>query len=116
MPREHTPILGRGRLDSERDLGTGPKRPPGELIARRLVDPIRLQPILNIVVTGDGHKFLIAAPDGPGDRGAADLRDGPIDDARELVDHRQFGPLCQGPRDSHAKLLAVREDVKWPDP
>jgi hypothetical protein len=62
------------------------KRPPGELRLRRPTHPVGVQPGLDVLVAGDGDELQAGlAADRAGQGGAADLGDGAVDDAGELV-------------------------------
>ncbi|MGA2032313.1 MAG: hypothetical protein ABSG68_08670 [Thermoguttaceae bacterium] len=88
-----------------------PKTPPCQLSAGHVKNPIRLQPIENIIVAGHGHEALCNA--GVADRllqgEAADLSDGAIDQASELVEGHQGRVAQNGPGQVATEALAVAQ-------
>src|SRR5262245_54540049 len=71
--------------EAEGDGGPPLKRPPGEATLGGAIDPVGLQPRLDVLVTGDRHELLIPAAHAASQGRAAHLRDGTIDRAGELV-------------------------------
>lgn len=76
MRREQFPRRAIDTKDFEVNRWPSPKPPPGELARMWLVDPIRLKPVEDIVMTGHRDEFLTPTPQGLGDGGRADLGDG----------------------------------------
>src|SRR5205823_3956704 len=67
--------------DGEGDRGPSLKQPPGEATLGRTVDPVGLQPYLDVLVTGDCHELLISPTHGASQGSTAHLRDRAINGA-----------------------------------
>jgi len=78
MRAKHLPRLHGTALDREIDLGSPLKLPPLEAVEMRLIHPIRLEPLLDVVVARHRHKPLTATPHCLRDRGTPNLRHRPI--------------------------------------
>src|SRR5438067_2457218 len=107
--------------DFEADRGAGPKTPPGEPVLRRTVDPIRLQPILNILVTSDGYELELVTTYRPRQSSATNLRYSAIHNATVFIKHNRLRRFtherCGNPsRECHSELLTRREDMERPQP
>src|SRR5690348_13075602 len=73
-----------------------PKTPPCELAGRHVDDPIRLEPIGDVVVTRDGDEPArnVAAADALRDRGRADFGHVAVNDAGEFVESDETHVRC----------------------
>src|ERR1700730_14277528 len=89
------------------------KTPPLKNVGGRVIDPVRLQPIDDILMTRDGHELLIPRSHGLGQCRTADLSHRAIDDGSVFVHHGQIGTLSEQPCEGDSKLLARAEYVKW---
>src|SRR6185436_16053929 len=101
MRLEERPVTPVRLENLELQSGT-PKGPPSELELARVVDPVRLEPLRDVVVAGEEDGL----PGGPAprllEREGADAGDLPVDDGRGLGDDA---------REVGAEALAVRQDL-----
>src|SRR5512137_467544 len=93
-----------------------PKAPPGVLAGRRIEDPVGLNPLDDVVVTGQQHALPASSPPGLLESERAEPRDLPVYDGSELVDHDSLGLLADDSGQVGTKSLAVREDGVRPQP
>src|SRR5688572_19818388 len=86
MTRKQSPrrMLATNDFDTDR---RSPKSPPLTLTGGHVDNPIGLEPLGNVIVTGNRNKSAMhqSAANRLGHGGAADARDVPVDDACELV-------------------------------
>ena len=73
MRAECSPRLTPATKHIEGDRRAGLKPPPDKEVRGRLIGPVRLQPVLNVLVTGDGDEALAALPHCLGHGRTADL-------------------------------------------
>src|SRR5438128_1470799 len=98
-------------------LEGGPsKRPPCELVALRVEDPVGLEPVEDVVVAGEENDFAGGASPRLGESERAELRDLPVNDRGELVDNRLCRSLADEPREVRPEPLTVRQSVVRPKP
>ena len=116
MATEDPPRIGGRAVDLQLDTWAGLNRPPGERPGLRVVDPVRLQPVDDVVVAADREQLLPGgAPDVFRDGRRRDLRDGAVNEAGELVDDGQPG-FGERPGQVDPELLALAEGDEGAEP
>src|SRR5262249_47373249 len=117
MVTEQPPATAPGPTHREGEMGPSTKTPPLKRAVRRTEDPVGLQPLDDILMTGYRDESLVAGTDGPGQGRAADLGDRTVDDRGVFVHDSDIGrTVSQDPGQRGAELLAGRQDVKRPQP
>ncbi len=81
------PPLPIGLADFHGDLGSLPMTPPGELTRRGVIDPIRVEPINNIIVTRQQNRAPFGAPPRLGNLPVHDTCELVNDDFLRLIAH-----------------------------
>src|SRR6516165_5735681 len=102
--------------DGEGDGRTSLKTPPLKGVVGGVVEPVGLEPVDDVLVAGDGDEALLTLTNCSSKRVGADLGDGAIDGARELIDDGQRQRLGEEAGHHGAELLAGREDVVGAQP
>jgi hypothetical protein len=102
--------------DGEGDGRASLKAPPLKGVVGGAIDPVGLEPVDDVLVTGDGDEALLTLADRPGQGVGADLGDGAIDRARELIDDGEREGLGEEAGHQGAELLAGGEDVERAQP
>src|SRR5450759_673721 len=92
------------------------KAPPCELPARRIEDPVGLEPFEDVVVAGEEDGLPRGPLPGLAEGQRAESRDLAVDDGGELVDNDLCRRLADEPREARAELLAVGEHGIRPQP
>ena len=85
-----------------------PSLPPLEAHFRHVEHPVWIKPVEDVIVTGNGdERRAIPFPNGFGDGGAADLRDGAIYDGGKFIENDALLAGGDGSSKFCAELLAV---------
>jgi len=82
------------------------KQPPGELARGHVVLPVRLQPVLDIVMAGDRDEPATGGSHAFRHGGAAHFCNRAINNRGELIDDRDVGLFRQSPSQVGAELFA----------
>ena len=91
MLRKTGPIFFIAAQDFELNAGA-PKTPPCQFSGRHIENPIGLEPIDDVVMTGERDETFLneVFADSVGDRGGRGFRDRSVDDACKLVENNEF--------------------------
>ena len=103
-------IASRSRR-SEIDWRTSLKPPPGKAAGAGIEDPVRLQPIQNVIVAGKHDDLTARSAPGFRERMSADLGNLPVDHAGELVDDRPCRRRADQSGEIRAKSFSGREHL-----
>jgi hypothetical protein len=110
MAAEQSPSGSRCFMDPEFNRRSSPKGPPVEPQIRRVVHPIGIEPVDDVVVAGQGDEPRAAPlPERLGHGGTGDAGGVAIHDAGELVEDHGLRVLEHEPGELAAELLAVRQ-------
>jgi hypothetical protein len=111
MLLEESPSRTMHAANFERNAWASLKRPPRELVRGRIVDPVGIEPVDDVIVAGDGNELFPRGADRPGNRSGPDSGDRAIDDRRELINYSETIRFGERARHPHAELFAGREGV-----
>lgn len=91
MLRKTGPTFFIAAQDFELNAGA-PKTPPRQFAGRHIENPIGLEPIDDVVMTGERDETLLdeVFANAVGDRGGGGFSDRSIDDARKFVENNEF--------------------------
>src|SRR5262252_1156769 len=95
MWRKQTPRGFIHRMDAKPELEAALKVPPEKSVTVGLIDPVRLEPVHDVAVTGDRDKLPILPSDGLLQRMTRHLRHLAVDHRGKLVHHDEVAFLGQ---------------------
>ncbi len=101
-----------GFADLQLDLGSSPKIPPGERTRCRFIDPVRIEPVNDVIMAGQQNRPATRSPPRLAKGQRTNPGNLPIDHTGELIDN-DFGRLfADDPGKLCPELLAIGQHME----